>query len=205
MVVNLSFQEELDILIDSQLTATELFVIRLIYLACDDKPEFLKNYISSLGINGKSFLRQVLESLLNKKVINSTFVLPKEGESLNVKNIPFNKNFLKKYIRESNEIGKEFFDEFPSFITIGSKLCSIKNFTKANLYSFEEFCTYYAKSIKNSNTTHERVMEALRFGKENGLINYTILEFISSKKWEEIEFLQQSGLQSFGSDTITCL
>jgi hypothetical protein len=48
-------------------------------------------------------------------------------------------------------------------------------------------------------------MAALEFGKENNLIHYSILEFIASKKWEEIEFLQQSGLQSFGSDTITCL
>jgi len=193
MVVNLSFQEELDILIESQLTATELFVIRLIYLACDDQAQYLKNYISSLGINGKSFLRQVLESLINKKVINSTFTLPKEGEALNVKNIPFNKNFLKKYIRESNEIGKEFFDAYPPFININGKLCSIKNFAKANLFSFEDFCTHYGKNIKNATVTHERVMEALIFGKENNLINYSILEFIASKKWEEIEYIRDSG------------
>ena len=174
MVVNLSFQEELDILIDSQLTATELFVIRLIYLACDDKPEFLKNYISSLGINGKSFLRQVLESLLNKKVINSTFVLPKEGEALNVKNIPFNKNFLKKYIRESNQLGNELFEAYPPFITINGKLCSIKNISKAGLLSFEQFSIFYAKAIKSASVTHERVMNALEFAKENNLINYTI-------------------------------
>lgn len=193
MVVNLSFQEELDILIDSQLTATELFVIRLIYLACDDKPEFLKNYISSLGINGKSFLRQVLESLVNKKVINSTFVLPKEGEALNVKNIPFNKNFLKKYIRESGQLGHEIFDCYPPFISINGKMCSIKNITKGNLYSIEEFCVFYAKAIKNASTTHERVMSALMFGKENNLIHYSILEFIASKKWEEIEYIRDSG------------
>jgi len=193
MVVNLSFQEELDILIDSQLTATELFIVRLIYLACDDQAQYLKNYISSLGINGKSFLRQVLESLLNKKVINSTFTLPKEGEALNVKNIPFNKNFLKKYIRESNEIGKEILDMYPPFVCINGRNCSIKNYTKAGLFSPEEFCVFYAKSIKNASVTHERVIAALEFGKSNNLINYTLLEFIASKKWEEIEYIRNSG------------
>jgi hypothetical protein len=36
-------------------------------------------------------------------------------------------------------------------------------------------------------------MEALEFGKENNLINYTILEFIASHKWEELDFIRESG------------
>ena len=192
MNVNISLQEELNILIDSNLTPTELFVLRLLYLANDDSPQFLINFVGNFS-GGKILLRQVLESLIEKKAINSTYTIPKEGESLTVKNIPFNKNFLKKYIRESSSLAKELFDEFPAFINIGGKLCSIKNFTKANLFSFEEFSVYYAKSIKNASTTHERVMEALRFGKEKNLINYSIIEFIASRKYEEIESIRSSG------------
>ena len=44
------------------------------------------------------------------------------------------------YVRESHEIGKEFFDAYPPFINIKGKLCSIKNFTKAGLFSFDDFC-----------------------------------------------------------------
>lgn len=36
-------------------------------------------------------------------------------------------------------------------------------------------------------------MEALEYAKENNLINYSILEFISSRKWEEIEYIRNSG------------
>jgi hypothetical protein len=36
-------------------------------------------------------------------------------------------------------------------------------------------------------------MEALEFGKENNLLNYSILEFIASKKYEEIEYIRSSG------------
>ena len=77
-----------------------------------------------------------------------------------------------------------------------SNMCSEmkdKNFTKANLFSLEEFCIFYAKAIKNAKVTHERVMEALRFAKEHNLINYTILEFIASHKWNEIEYIRSSG------------
>lgn len=188
----LSLKEEINIYINSNLTPTELFVLRLLFLAIDGNQTFLINYITNIS-NGKELLRSVLQSLVNKKVINSTFKVPQEGESLNYKNIPFNKNFIKMYLRESNEIGKEFFDAYPPFININGKLCSIKNFTKAGLFSFEEFCVFYAKQIKNSNATHERVMDNLLFAKEHNLINYTIIEFIASKKWEEIEYIRNSG------------
>lgn len=188
----LSLKEEINIYINSGLTPTELFILRLLFLAIDGDSTMLVNYLSNV-FEGKELLKKILQSLKAKKVILSTFKIPQEGESLNFKNIPFNKNFLKMYIKEANEIGKEFFDAYPPFININGKLCSIKNFTKAGLYSFDDFCLFYAKQIKSSAVTHERVMDALLFGVENNLINYTILEFIASKKWEEIEYIRNSG------------
>jgi hypothetical protein len=123
----------------------------------------------------------------------SSFKIPEEGEILNYKNIPFNKNFMKMYIKEANYLGKELFDAYPPFITINGKMCSIKNFTRANLFTFEDFCIYYAKAIKQAGVTHERVMDALLFAKDNNLINYTIIEFIASHKWNEIEYIRNSG------------
>lgn len=188
----LSLNEEISIYIHSGLTPTELFVLRLLFLAIDGEPKYLINYISNAH-NGKILFRSVLESLQEKKVINSTFKIPQEGDTLNYKNIPINKNFLKTYIRESNQLGKELFDAYPPFININGKMCSIKNFTKANFYSLESFCNHYAKEIKSAGVTHERVMSALEFGVANNLINYTILEFIASRKWEEIDYIRNSG------------
>ena len=188
----LSLNEEINILANNGITPNELFILRLIFLASDGNAKPLIKYLTDLT-NGKQILREVLNSLMEKKVINNTFKIPKEGESLNFKTIPFNKNFIKYYIRESNEIGKEFFDAYPPFITIHGKLFSIKNFTKAGLFSLEDFCLHYAKSIKNSGVTHERIMEDLEFAKANNLINYSILEFIASKKYLEIEYIRDSG------------
>ena len=170
---NLSLKEEINIYINSGLTPTELFILRLLQLAIDGDPSDLVNYLSNTT-DGKIILRKVLESLKEKKVILSSFKVPCEGESLNFKNIPFNKNFIKMYIRESNLLGKELFDAYPPFININGKMCSIKNFTKAGLFTFEEFCLYYAKAIKSAGVTHDRIMEALEYGKEHNLINYSI-------------------------------
>lgn len=188
----LSLNEETNIYIKSGLTPTELYILRLLFLAIDGDPSFLINYLSNVS-NGKELFRQILNSLKEKGVILSSFKIPADKEVLNYKNIPFNKNFTKMYIRESNELGKELFDVYPPFITINGKMCSIKNFTKANLFSFEDFCLYYAKAIKSAGITHERVMESLIFAKDNNLINYTILEFIASRKWNEIEYIRTSG------------
>lgn len=188
----LSLKEEINIYINSGLTPTELFILRLLFLAIDGDTTLLFNYLSNVT-NGKELLKSVLISLQEKKVILSTFKIPREGETLNFKNIPFNKNFIKMYIRESNEIGNEFFEAYPPFITINGSTVAIRNFAKAGFYTFEDFCLHYAKSIKNAGTTHERIMEALIYGKENNLINYSILEFIASRKWLELEFIRDSG------------
>ena len=188
----LSLKEEINIYINSGLTPTELFVVRLLYLAIDGDPEPLKNYLSNIP-DGKKLFRDVLESLKNKKVLLSTFRVPSEGETLNFSNIPFNKNFLKMYVRESNEMGMELFDEYPYFLTINGKNYSLRNFAKHGLLSPDDFCLFYAKAIKSSGVAHERVMEAVRFGKEHNLLNYSIVEFIASRKWEEIEYIRNSG------------
>ena len=153
---DLSLNEEIHIYIKTGLTPTELFVLRLLFLAIDGDTSYLVNYVTNIS-NGKTLLKNVLISLKDKNVINSTFKIPEEGESLNFKNIPINKNFLKSYIKESHYIGKEFFDAYPNFITINNKVVSIKNFTKADanalftiltkqlyVYKTAQELTYYA-------------------------------------------------------------
>lgn len=188
----LSLNEEINIYLQSGLTPTELFIARLLFLAIDGDSQPLKRYLNGVT-NGKLVLKNVLISLKEKKAILSSFEIPEEGETLNFKNIPFNKNFLKMYLRESNDLGKEFFDAYPPFININGKLVSIRNFTKAGLFSFEDFCLFYAKAIKNSGITHEKVLELLEFARENDLIHYSIIEFLASKKYEEIQYIKDSG------------
>lgn len=187
----LSLNEEISIYINSNLTPTEFFIVRLLLLALDGDEKPLINYISNLS-GGKKLLREVIESLKLKQIINSTYQIPKEGEPLIVSNIPFNKNFLKMYVKESHVAAKEFFDLYPTFISINNKLVSIKNFTKANLFSFDDFCLFYTKQIKNNKITHDHIMESLQFAVDNNMIHYSILEFLASQKWKEIDILRST-------------
>lgn len=188
----LSLQEEINLYVSSNLTPSELFIIRLLFLAQDGEPKHLLDYLSNVT-DGKKLFRLVLKSLQDKKVILASFKIPDEGQSMRYSDIPFNKNFLKRYIRESNQLGKELFDKYPDVMFINGNRAQIKNFTKAGLYSLDEFCLYYTKQIKAASATHERVMSALEFGIENNLIRFTILEFIASRKWEFLERLRDTG------------
>ena len=188
----LSLKEEINIYINNGLTPSELFILRLLFLAQDGDLSLINNYISNTD-NGKEVFKVVLKSLQNKGVILASFKMPKEGETLKFTDIPINKNFVKRFIKESNQIGKEFFDAYPPFIYINGRMASIKNITKAGLFSIDEFCFFYGRQLKLSSVKHERVMEALEYGKEHNLINYSILEFIASQKWNEIEYIRTSG------------
>lgn len=188
----LSLKEEINIYINNGLTPSELFILRLLFLAQDGDMSLINNYISNTD-NGKEVFKVVLKSLQNKGIILASFKMPKEGETLKFTDIPINKNFVKRFIKESNQIGKEFFDAYPPFIYINGRMASIKNITKAGLFSIDEFCFFYGRQLKLSSVKHERVMEALEYGKEHNLINYSILEFIASQKWNEIEYIKTSG------------
>ena len=188
----LSLKEEINIYINNGLTPSELFILRLLFLAQDGDMSLINNYISNTD-NGKEVFKVILKSLQNKGIILASFKMPKEGETLKFTDIPINKNFVKKFIKESNQIGKEFFDAYPPFIYINGRMASIKNITKAGLFSIDEFCFFYGRQLKLSSVKHERVMEALEYGKEHNLINYSILEFIASQKWNEIEYIRTSG------------
>lgn len=188
----LSLQEEINIYISSNLTPSELFIIRMLFIAQEGEPKHLINYLSNTA-DGKELYLAVLQNLLNKKVITKESKIPVAGDSLRPDDIIFNKNFIKRWVRESNQLGKELWELFPPFLNIGGKLAPLKGITKAGFYSMDAFCLYYAKQIKLAGTTHERVLEALQYGIDNNVINYTILEFIASRKWLEIEYLRDSG------------
>lgn len=88
-------------------------------------------------------------------------------------------------------MGQELFDSYPPFLNTGNKLYPLKNIAK-KYNSLEEFYFAYSSTIKHSIDSHKEVMELLEWGKENGHINYSILEFVISRKWLELKELRDN-------------
>jgi len=176
-------------MIKYQLFPEELLIIKFIFLAQEDHPEYLSKYFSQMPLKGAP--RDTLLALQEKGIINKSYKIPEKGATFNPRDVDFNKIFLKSYIQHSGDMGMELFMNYPSFVNINGRQCSLKNISK--MYkSMDDFCFAYGKAIKFDPNVHAKILELLEFAKENNLLHYGIVEFISSMKWLEIEELKLS-------------
>ena len=179
----------LNILIANNLTADELLMVYLTFLARDEEghPEYFAKWFNN---GGSARLRSIFESLKEKGVIKKDY----SPTEYNPNEIDFNKHFLKAWLKNSGEMGQELFEAYPPFMSSGSKLYPLKNIAK-KFNTLDEFFFAYSSAIKHNPETHKEVMELLEWGKEHNQINYGILEFIVSHKWDELKYIKDNGLE----------
>lgn len=187
----------LNLLITYKLTADELLLIYLTFLAQDEEghPEYFAKWFNN---GGNSQLRNLFESLKQKSVIKKDY----NPESYNPNEIEFNKNFLKSWLKNSGEMGQELFDAYPPFMSSGGKLYALKNIAK-KFNTLDEFFFAYSSTIKHNPDKHKEVMELLEWGKEHNQINYGICEFIISAKWTELAYLREHPQEGEIGDTFS--
>lgn len=189
-ITKLEINTILNLLITYNLTADELLVVYLTFLARDEEghPEYFSKWFSN---GGASKLRDIFNSLKSKGLIKKDY----NPTNYNPNEIDFNKNFLKSWVKNSGELGQELFEEYPPFMTSGAKLYPLKNIAK-KFNTLDEFFFAYSSAIKHNPETHKEVMELLKWGKEHGQITYGITEFIISQKWRELKYIRDNGLES---------
>jgi len=145
-------ENELLVLERYKLEPTELFAVKVILLAQQEgEYEWLQRFAKLIG------LRKILVSLQEKEIILKSYKIPKEGEILEIEDIPFNKNFLKNFYRSSFEMGEELFNAYPQTCTVGNQIFNLKRVSK-KFDSLEQAFTKYGKYIKFNPETHEHVL-----------------------------------------------
>lgn len=176
------------------LTSEELLLVYLTFLARDEEnhAEYFTKWFSN---GGSSRLRTLFNSLKEKNIIHKNY----NPETYNPNDIEFNKNFIKSWIKNSGKLGQELFEEYPPFIQINGKIASLRNISK-KFYSLDEFYFYYSSAIGHSIDKHKEVMELLQWGKTTGKIKYSCIEFVASRKWEELKLLKDQGVDSVITD-----
>ncbi len=168
------------------LTSEELLLIYLTFLARDEEghSEYFSKWFES---GGQDRLKSLFNSLKDKKIIHKDYnpasYIPNE--------IEFNKNFLKSWIKNSGELGRELFDEYPPFININGKYAPLKDISK-RFASLDDFFFFYSSQINHNPEKHKEVMDILRWSKENGYITFGILSFVLSHQWESLKALRDN-------------
>lgn len=197
--LELSIDREIEFMLKYDLSADELFVIRVIFYAQDEHAEYLSKYFT----NSKAIdLRSTLLSLQAKGIINKSYIVPDTGEQFNPRDVDFNQNVVNQYLRHSQELGLELFMAYPAFTTINGKTFSLRNITK--LYkNLDEMCFAYGKSINFAPLKHQEVMELLEWAKDTNNIRSGICDFIESRQWMTLKEMKDGGTTMF--DTLEAL
>ena len=167
-----------------KINPNELFAIRVILLAQDGEYNYLQKFAKIFP------LRTILESLQENGIILKSWKLPKEGSKLDVEDIPFNQNFLKKFYRSAFEMGEELFYTYPQSCTVQGQVFNLRTVSK-HFDSLEQAFQKYAKSIKNNPEIHQEIINNIKWGIENGY-NFTTLDrFIIDRGGEALKAFKE--------------
>lgn len=192
--LNFNIDEELALIEKYEITPTEMFVTRLLLLAqeSDEEKEYLVKYLN-IPEDVRGDFRNILISLQNKGIILKSYNIPNKGETLDIYEIEFNKNFLKNFYRASGDMGEELFEHYPQFANINGNLVGIRNVSK-KFVDLEDAWRKYGKIIKWNPETHREIIGLLDWATENNIdINKSLANFICDHSWLDLQALRDGG------------
>lgn len=195
----LSIDREIKFMIKYQLTADELFVLRLIFFAQEGHSEYITTFFTECQLG--TSLRDILQSLQIKGIINKSYVIPKEGAVFNADDVDLNKNTVNQFLQHSQDLGMELFEAYPACTNINGRIFSLRNITK-NFKDLDDMCWQYGRMIKFDQKKHEEILELLEYAKENDLIHSGICDFILSQGWLALELYRDEGMGYFDNTTL---
>ena len=181
--LSVDLDRKLEIMMKHGLTAEEWLFIELLWLAEDGQPEYLMKYCNDCCKQGPP--RDTMLKLKDKKVFASSYKIPEAGENFDPTEVEFSKTFINNYFKGSFEAGRELFEAYPPFIQNSEMLLCANNITTKGGYTDEnDFFLKYNKAIQHKVENHYKVMEMLEWAKEHKLINFSIVEYVVTRKWE---------------------
>ena len=95
----------------------------------------------------------------------------------------------------TGELGKELYDAYPTHMSLNGRNIFLKNHIKKFL-DVEDVYFWYAKTIGHSIEYHKFVLDTLAWAKEHNLIQFSLLEFIGSQKWLDLDYMRKNGIQN---------
>ena len=177
----------LNLLATYHLTADELLLIYLTYIARDEEGAHKEYFDQWFENGGNKQLRNLFESLKEKGIIHKNY----NTNIWDPNQIEFNKTFIKSWAKNSLEMGQELFEAYPSFINIQGRYAPLKDVSK-RFSSLDEFFFFYSTQINHNPEKHKNVMEILDWAKENGFITFGILSFVVSNQWKSLQELRDN-------------
>jgi hypothetical protein len=206
MNLELSLEQDIQVLSKYRLTCLELIFIKLIRESCNSGntlylETFLTDYVNDINV------KSIVESLVEKKV------LVKEALKISTKdlllkypcNLVFNKNFNKAYLLDAYELFEEFREHYPFNVYINGSPVDLRLINSKEYKNESEVASLYCKIIKYDLQLHKEILKALDYGVQNNLICTNIITFIISRGWERIIRIMNGEDTNLQFDNVTML
>ena len=196
----LNIDNEASILTKYNLNPNELYVIKCLLFMQEDESKYLQSYLQ-LPESTRGNFRDILLSLQNKHLILSSFTIPSKGQSLDLSQIPFSKNFLKDYYRNSFELGKELFEAYPQFGEINGKVISLRG-VASKFDSLEDAYRVYGKIIHYKEEVHKEIISLVNWAKNNNILNQSLASFIVNQGWIDLKAIKDGKVVNYNVNSI---
>lgn len=184
-------EEEVCILDKYRLTPTQLRFIQLLLLLQEDNcEELFHKFIKTLKNAGVS-PRDILISLQEAEIILKSYKIPESGTEFDPFSIPVNKNFTKNLYKSSFKLGKELFEAYPQFGSIGENIVPLRTVAK-KFDSLEDAYFRYSKTIGWNPEKHNHIIKLVKWAGDNNLINCSLASFIINNSWVDLEALRNN-------------
>jgi hypothetical protein len=180
----MSIDREIMFMTKYQLTADELFVLRLIFYAQEGHDEYLSSFFSECQL-GHS-LKSILQSLQAKGIISKSYVVPEAGSVLKATEVKLDASAVSQFMQHSTDMGMELLEAYPAYTVINGRRFSLRNISK-HFKNLDDMCWHYGKAIQFDLQKHVEILELLEYGKANNLIHSSLTDFIISHGWLAIE------------------
>ena len=174
---------------------SELLLLEIILIAQeDDDPELVQSYFKSrLCARGSTI--DLLQGLQDAGVILKTYKIPEKGQKFDIFAVPINKNLVKDYHKNSFDMGEELFKAYPLSTVVNGIEYKLRRISK-KFDSLEDAYRAYGKAIRWKPEAHERVLELVKQGKENGYQFTNLGDFIVDHDWLNMEAISKDGVMN---------
>lgn len=191
--LSIDIERQLDVMIKYGLSAEEFFLTELLMLATED-PEHKTYLLTYFGKAKKEQLAMdTLQALKDKGVLDKECVIPQRGQTFTIGDIKLNLKFLDEYFKLTLQAGEELKNAYPDFLQFGDRLMPAKNIVTSGYRTEEDFFFAYAKKIRHSRKKHNEVLEILDWAKQQKLITYGMVEYVTTSKWKDHIRMREAG------------
>ena len=174
---------------------SELLLLEIILIAQeDDDPELVQLYFKSRMCARGSTI-DLLQGLQDAGVILKTYKIPEKGQKFDIFAVPINKNLVKDYHKNSFDMGEELFKAYPLSTVVNGVEYKLRRISK-KFDSLEDAYRAYGKAIRWKPEAHDRVLELIEQGKENGYQFTNLGDFIVDHDWLNMEAISKDGVMN---------